>query len=264
LITISRRRKSGVDNNAVAAPQALIRRLNDAQTRLIIAFVTLLTVEMVFSDRVARGAQHVLGIATMFGLLVYSIAQSRATAKRVENIRVLTAANAESARAGLETDRAKLDLDARRDLAELNKTFYATAQDATSQASKSQGQVEILQRNFDAERQLNAVRDQQNGKQDALIEALKKEISDLRAEKATDVRVIADLTAEVRALTQVNIETKEALGIANAQLTLLNQQITVWRKQASEMQAGGATAQTDADHAENVRADHAATLPLTS
>lgn len=50
---------------------ALIRRLNDAQTRLIIAFVTLLTVEMVFAERLSRGAQHVLGIATMFGLLVY-------------------------------------------------------------------------------------------------------------------------------------------------------------------------------------------------
>lgn len=57
----------------MAGHQALIRRFNDAQTRLIIGFVALLTVEMVFSDRVARGAQHVLGIATMFGLLVYFV-----------------------------------------------------------------------------------------------------------------------------------------------------------------------------------------------
>ena len=53
--------------------QGLIRRLNDAQTRIIIAFVVLLTIEMVFSERISRGAQHVLGIATMFGLIVYFV-----------------------------------------------------------------------------------------------------------------------------------------------------------------------------------------------
>jgi hypothetical protein len=57
----------------MAGHQALIRRLNDTQTRLIIAFVALLTVEMVFSERISRGAQHVLGIATMFGLIVYFV-----------------------------------------------------------------------------------------------------------------------------------------------------------------------------------------------
>jgi hypothetical protein len=51
----------------------LIRRFGDAQTRLFIGFIVLLTVELVFSERVARGAQHILGIATLFGVLVYFV-----------------------------------------------------------------------------------------------------------------------------------------------------------------------------------------------
>jgi hypothetical protein len=53
--------------------QALIRRFRDTQSRLIVGFVALLALEIVFSERVSRGAQHVLGIATLFGLLVYFV-----------------------------------------------------------------------------------------------------------------------------------------------------------------------------------------------
>jgi hypothetical protein len=53
--------------------QGLIRRFRDPQSRLILGFIALLAFEMVFSERVARGAQHILGIVSMFGILVYFV-----------------------------------------------------------------------------------------------------------------------------------------------------------------------------------------------
>ena len=53
--------------------QGLIRRFRDTQSRLFLGFVVLLTFELVFSARISRGAQHILGIATIFGLLVYFV-----------------------------------------------------------------------------------------------------------------------------------------------------------------------------------------------
>ena len=59
--------------------QGLLRRLRDTHTHLVMGFVAFLALELVFSERVSRGAQHVLGIATLFGLLVYFV---RAAASR--------------------------------------------------------------------------------------------------------------------------------------------------------------------------------------
>ena len=57
----------------MVAHQGLLRRLRDGQSRLIIVFVAFLTFELVFSERWSRGAQHVLGIGTLFGILVYFV-----------------------------------------------------------------------------------------------------------------------------------------------------------------------------------------------
>jgi hypothetical protein len=59
--------------------QRVLRRLRDMHSRLIVGFVAFLMLELVFSERVSRGAQHVLGILTLFGLLVYFV---RAAASR--------------------------------------------------------------------------------------------------------------------------------------------------------------------------------------
>jgi hypothetical protein len=52
-------------------------RLRDPQIRLLQVFIVLLTVELVFSTDQTGGAQHVLNIATVFGLLVYFARASR-------------------------------------------------------------------------------------------------------------------------------------------------------------------------------------------
>jgi hypothetical protein len=58
---------------AIALNAGLIRRFRDTQTKLFLAFIALLTIELVFSERISRGAQHILGISTMFGILVYFV-----------------------------------------------------------------------------------------------------------------------------------------------------------------------------------------------
>ena len=63
----------------ILAHQGLLRRLRDRQSQVMIGFVAFLTLEMAFSERLSRGAQHVLGIASLFGLLVYFV---RAAASR--------------------------------------------------------------------------------------------------------------------------------------------------------------------------------------
>ncbi len=52
-------------------------RLRDPQIRLLQVFIVLLTVELVFSTDLTGGAQHVLNIATVFGLLIYFARASR-------------------------------------------------------------------------------------------------------------------------------------------------------------------------------------------
>jgi O-antigen ligase len=46
-------------------------RLRDPQIRLLQVFIALLTVELVFSQDLMGGVQHILNLATVFGLLVY-------------------------------------------------------------------------------------------------------------------------------------------------------------------------------------------------
>jgi O-antigen ligase len=46
-------------------------RLKDPQIRLLQVFIVLLTVELVFSTDLIGGTQHVLNLATIFGLLIY-------------------------------------------------------------------------------------------------------------------------------------------------------------------------------------------------
>ena len=53
--------------------QGLLRRMRDQHTHLIVGFVAFLALELAFSERLSRGAQHVLGIATLFGILVYFV-----------------------------------------------------------------------------------------------------------------------------------------------------------------------------------------------
>jgi O-antigen ligase len=52
-------------------------RLRHPQIRLLQVFIALLTVELVFSSDLAGGAQHILNIATVFGLLIYFARASR-------------------------------------------------------------------------------------------------------------------------------------------------------------------------------------------
>jgi O-antigen ligase len=52
-------------------------RLRDPQIRLLQVFIALLTVELVFSTDLTGGAQHVLNIAAVFGLLIYFARASR-------------------------------------------------------------------------------------------------------------------------------------------------------------------------------------------
>jgi O-antigen ligase len=46
-------------------------RLKDSQIRLLLVFIAFLTVELVFSQDLMDGAQHILNLATIFGLLIY-------------------------------------------------------------------------------------------------------------------------------------------------------------------------------------------------
>ena len=59
--------------------QGLLRRMRDQHSQLVMGFVAFLAFELVFSERFSRGAQHVLGIGTLFGILVYFV---RAAASR--------------------------------------------------------------------------------------------------------------------------------------------------------------------------------------
>lgn len=56
---------------------AWLLKLRDLQIRLLQVFIALLTVELAFSTDVVDGAQHVLNIATVFGLLIYFARASR-------------------------------------------------------------------------------------------------------------------------------------------------------------------------------------------
>ena len=52
-------------------------RLRDPQIRLLQVFIALLTVELVFSTDLIGGAEHILNLVTLFGLLIYFARASR-------------------------------------------------------------------------------------------------------------------------------------------------------------------------------------------
>lgn len=60
----------------MAVSAGFVLRLADPHSRILKLFIVLLTAELVFTPALENGIQHVLGIATLFGLLVY-FAQAR-------------------------------------------------------------------------------------------------------------------------------------------------------------------------------------------
>lgn len=182
------------------------------------------------------------------GVWLRGAAGRKALTDKIEAARLEASAKIEAAKveaaAKIEASRAAAEIASREAQITQNQYFFKLAQEQTvtmsaaiAAAAAADAKADLLQKDLQAERDKNGLRDQQIGKLEALIMSKDAQITTLTA-------TVARLETEINK--------------ANEQLKLANEQLTrVLHAQAGAL-PGGHTAATRADNVENVRKDAAA------